>query len=163
MRGEEMVIHCEWDWERGRDVERWQGGRESHDKHGHCPMIISGSKSCVKIFLLRFENHSQNVALPTQTMHYGAIFQPAISPNLTGICLHYSIRRKQLWRLRNFGEGLGIEGNPRWKSLRQTFCIQCPCRLVLSKEASGHHLNFPGWPCVSPSPPSSVCIPGRAS
>ena len=35
-------------------------------------------QSCVKPFLPSSENHSQNVPLPTLSMHYGAIFQPAI-------------------------------------------------------------------------------------
>ena len=41
---------------------------------------VSGKKvqSREKTFLICFENHSQNVPLPTPKMHYSAIFQPAI-------------------------------------------------------------------------------------
>ena len=35
-------------------------------------------QSCVKPFLLSFENHFQNVPLPNPKMHYCTIFQPAI-------------------------------------------------------------------------------------
>ena len=35
-------------------------------------------QSCVKIFLISFENYPQNVPLPTPKMHYGATFQPAV-------------------------------------------------------------------------------------
>ena len=31
-----------------------------------------------KTFLLSFDNHSQNVPLPTPKLHYSAIFKPAI-------------------------------------------------------------------------------------
>ena len=39
---------------------------------------VSYSVCCVKTFLLSFENHSQNVPLPTPKLHCCAIFQPAI-------------------------------------------------------------------------------------
>ena len=41
-----------------------------------------GLQRCVKIFLLRFENHSQNVPLPTAKVQNGALFWPAHSRNL---------------------------------------------------------------------------------
>ena len=40
--------------------------------------ICHGIQSCVKTFLLSSENHPQNVPLPTQKMHHGTTFQPAI-------------------------------------------------------------------------------------
>ena len=38
-------------------------------------------QSCAKKGLLSFENHSQNVPLPTPKFHYAAIFQPSIPGN----------------------------------------------------------------------------------
>ena len=39
---------------------------------------IFGLQSCVKTFLLNFENHSKHDTLPTLKLHFGTIFQPAI-------------------------------------------------------------------------------------
>ena len=48
----------------------------------HCRRVKFASvkkvQSCVKTFLLSFENHSGSVPLPTPKLHYGSIFQPAI-------------------------------------------------------------------------------------
>ena len=40
-----------------------------------CALPIKKVQSCVNLFLLSFENHSQNVPLPTPKLYYGAIFQ----------------------------------------------------------------------------------------
>ena len=71
-------------------------------RHGTGDLINLGSfwfgfeiQSCVKTFLLSFENHSQHVLLPTPKLHYGAIFQPAI-PETWQECFYtnlYTVRR----------------------------------------------------------------------
>ena len=40
--------------------------------------LIMDLQSCEKTVLLGFENHSQNVPLPTPKCHYGTICQPVI-------------------------------------------------------------------------------------
>ena len=56
--------------------------------------LVKGSKEAItesfKTFLLSFENHSQNVPLPTQKIHYGAIFQPAI-PKTRQECFYITL------------------------------------------------------------------------
>ena len=47
-------------------------------------------QSCVKTFLLSYENHSKNVPLPTPKLHNGAIFQQAI-PETGQECLYTTL------------------------------------------------------------------------
>ena len=51
--------------------------------------------SCEKIFLSISENHLQNVLQPTQKLHYGAIFLPAIPETwrMAGMFWHYSVQQ----------------------------------------------------------------------
>ena len=58
-------------------------------------------QSCVKTFLLSFENHTQKVLLHIPKLHYGAIFQPSIPETLqkcfTLLCTS-SIQQKLRYR-----------------------------------------------------------------
>ena len=45
-------------------------------------MVGVYEQSWVKTLLLSFDNHAQNVPLPTPKLRYGTIFQPAIPETL---------------------------------------------------------------------------------
>ena len=58
------------------------------------PLGPSLLQSCVKTFLLSFENHSQNVPLPTKKLQGGNIPAASHSRNLAGMLLHYRVHER---------------------------------------------------------------------